>query len=131
MSEKFLGDWQYHFITPDASGSVTPTRKGRFNLKTIDGNGKITDAKDDDAKPLTGQISKAGSLETIHIIRADDPKRHLRGILAFDRVIAGKRVMVLVGERRGDPFPLAPDRGTDKKEEVTAQQDGVWIATKP
>ena len=132
MANKFQGDWQYHFLEIDKNGTIKRTPKGKFHLNEIDANGKITKAKDDDNKDLTGDISKSGPFEIIHLNRADPPKRHLRGVLAFEGIIDGVFCMVLVGERRGTQFPLQPARVDEGKERVKlGQEDGTWIATKP
>ena len=133
--KKFEGDWQYHFIKTDKHGNITRTPIGTFHLDEIDaGTGKFTKARDDDGKTLTGGISKAGPLEFIEINRADPPKRHFRGINALEFEDGGVFCMVIVGERRKDPFLFlgSEDFKPEKSEAaLTSQEDGVWIATKP
>ena len=137
MANKFEGDWKYHFLIITETGTVTYTPKGKFHLIEIDNSGNIKQAKDDDNKPLTGHISKAGPLEVIHLNRADNPVRHLRGVLVFEGVVNGVLSMVLMGERRKDPFPdgngFTREKVGDKKErgDLVGQEDGTWIATKP
>ncbi len=138
MANKFEGEWQYHFLRISETGAITSTPKGKFNLIEIENSGNIKQAKDNDGKPLTGHISKAGPFETIHLNRADNPVRHLRGVLVFEGVINGVLSMVLMGERRKDPFPgdniVVREKSWDEKDRgdlIIGQEDGTWIATKP
>lgn len=133
MPSKFEGEWQYHFLRITNTGNITRTPMGRFHLPTVENSGTLTNATDDDNMALTGEIGRQGPFETIHINRGAGPERHLRGILAFEGVINGVFCMVLVGERRGRPFPVER-RGKDD-EDIAAlppgQEDGTWVATKP
>lgn len=132
MASKFEGFWQLHFLKIDNTGNITRTPKGKFHLKTIEGNGNIKEATDADQKPLTGHISKAGPFETIHLNRLDAPERHFKGVLAFEGVVDGVFCMVLAGERRPHPFP-DESRGKDDTDPLAlpGQEDGTWVATKP
>lgn len=128
--ENYLGPWQYHFISVDETGRITITRQGVFRLRAIDATGNITDATDEvDNTPLRGNISR-GNLEVIRMNRQSPPSRHFRGVKVFERVIDGELRMVLVGARQRDPFPEGPG-DSQGRPAVNAQDEGVWIATKP
>lgn len=128
--QKYRGDWRVYFIRIPPSGDLGPLPAARlYHFETID-NDQITVANDDEGKALTGKIRRAGRVEIIRFNRTDQ-KRHFRGINAFEHVnSSGNLQMVLVGERRGDPFP-EDERAKEDVLLPPGQEDGVWIATKP
>ena len=132
MPNKFEGDWSYKFVTIDNTGEPTLEDKGHFHLPEVDAQGNLNNAKDDDNTPLTGEIRQIGPLEIIHLNRASGPERHLRGILVFEGTVLGVSTMIVVGERRRQPFPhIRMGSGEAADPSALAQTDGTWVATKP
>jgi hypothetical protein len=132
-NDKFQGDWRYSFLKID-SGDITCTPMGLFHLPSVDDDGNIKDATDDDNTPLNGHVSKAGPIDVIHLNRGANPgpERHLRGILVFEGMQAGAFRRILLGERRGNPFPdNARGKGSKDENAAASQTDGTWIAVKP
>lgn len=130
---KYKGTWQYHFITTDERGKIDIDSQGKFHLDEPDANGKFKGKDEDGTAFNNGEITKSGSLESISFDRPASqtiPQRHFRGMKVFEGRINGEFCMVLVGQRQKGPFPaFAPDNAEERG--LLAQDEGVWIATKP
>jgi|ERR1041385_3339328 hypothetical protein len=131
MANKFEGNWHYYFLGVDNAGNSNIKDMGFFHLPTVDNSGNLQQATDNDGESLTGDIKNA---KTINLNRAANPgpERHLRGDLVFEGTVAGVSWMIIVGERRGHPFPIPfNERDSHGKDSLPAQTDGTWVATKP
>lgn len=126
MANKFEGDWHYRFLEVDDAGNITLTDMGHFHLPTVEPNGNLKDATDEDQEVLTGEITQTGPYETINLHRAAGPVRHMRGILASEAV-----PMVLIGQHRMGPFPPGQHPGGGPANLPPGKDDGTWVATKP
>ena len=130
MAHKFTGLWR-SLLFP--KGSTKPVSDGTIFLRMNEANGKVDTGSNHDGKELSGDAKLTGDGHRLTLKQIEpDNVREQTGILVSEEDTNGQKSLVILGGFKDTPIVLTGERDA-KNQEATlqAQNEGVWVITKP
>jgi hypothetical protein len=133
MPHKFTGQWR-SFISPDGAPKAKKDGEMYVRLKL---NGNVLTGSNHDGIDLTGVATLSpGGIHSLRLERSEpDNVRVYNGTLFSEEDTNGQKSMVIIGRYKDTAVPL-PSKASKKSSKKLAglgpaQNEGVWVITKP
>jgi len=136
MKHKFSGRWR-SLRFPD--GTTSTVDDGEIYLRLHQSNGTVQTGSNHEGIALTGNATVVSAGHELELKQVESGNiREYEGLLASEEDTNGIRSTVIIGRYKDIAVPLLPAKATKGKKSSKkaaappqAQNEGVWVITKP